>query len=825
VRGIYLLPLLALALDLVPSPVVQAQETGASQLEGEAGARFDQFAASSADSAATVQYGMAEQYRIGLSVGQNWPKALELYRRSAGQGYAPAQFRLGQILQEGTVVARDLNKAIALYHAAAEQGHVGAQYALAQVYHLGIGTKKDIAAAITWYRRAAEQGDEWSQLALADQYRIGRALPRDLVQSVEWYRRAARQGNMFAQHALGDAYLSGLGVDADRAKAVAWYRLAAESGNPTSKRVLADLEAETVARADRAGASPAAETFSTEGAATKNPSAESAAIETPAIESAAAENVAAEAAADESGAPGNAAGKEVPAGKIVAVTPAIENAATESVAAEPSVAEPSLAENVAAAGATERKIEPRSAERREDMDLARAGPAAAPAKILAAPTDADRDRAGEPVAATQTSPPLSGPPLSGPPLSGPPTSGPSDDRETVARLLRQADGQVAKLALTTPAGDNAFETYQEILAVEPTNDAALAGIRELGVKYVDLANLAAAQGDLAQANRYAEKAEQLAPADPRVRDMALAPEAAPPSDDAVPRVSDSPVEIAPPPPVSPLRPVATAPGPADSDSPEVVAPPVPAQRPAAPARIQMARLPSASSSDVLDDADDLVYEPHKYEGFQVAVTGPIVRFFWRYRLISQSGQNNLVIDVEDLAETARAKLDAAFEEVGAFGQLRARVEGTIERQGFATYHLAAREVALLGSDPEVRDSLGDKTLSNETLRDELDEEREITPLVVPVYPGTLVEPFQARDGPADGGVASADAGAPGVGSSGGGALGGGGGGDDGNAGGVSGGASGASAGGDGGDGGSGNAGGGGQGKGKGKGGGKGKGKK
>jgi hypothetical protein len=240
----------------------------------------------------------------------------------------------------------------------------------------------------------------------------------------------------------------------------------------------------------------------------------------------------------------------------------------------------------------------------------------------------------------------------------------------------------------------------------------------------------------------------------------------------------------------------------------------------------MARLPAASSSsDVLDDADDLVYEPHKYEGFQVAVTGPIVRFFWRYRLISQSGQNNLVIDVEDLAETVRAKLDAAFEEAGAFGQLRARVEGTIERQGFATYHLAAREVALLGPDPEMRDSLGDKTLSNETLRGEFDEEREITPLVVPVYPGTLVEPFQARDGPADRGVASADAGgAPGVGSSGGGALGGGGGGDDGNAGG----ASGASAGGDGGNGGnggSGNAGGGGQGKGRGKGGGKGKGKK
>ncbi|HEX9767607.1 MAG TPA: tetratricopeptide repeat protein, partial [Kiloniellales bacterium] len=124
-----------------------------------------------------AQYQLAERYRIGFPVEQDFDKALELYKLSAGQGFASSQFRLGELYEEGEILERDLGKAIESYREAAEQGHSGAQYALAHIYHLGSGVPQDMATAMDWYRKAALQGDEWSQLALGDQYRIGLAVP------------------------------------------------------------------------------------------------------------------------------------------------------------------------------------------------------------------------------------------------------------------------------------------------------------------------------------------------------------------------------------------------------------------------------------------------------------------------------------------------------------------------------------------------------------------------------------------------------------------------------------------------------------------------
>ena len=61
----------------------------------------------------------------------------------------------------------------------------------------------------------------------------------------------------------------------------------------------------------------------------------------------------------------------------------------------------------------------------------------------------------------------------------------SADKE-VSLLLAHAEDQVANLALTTPKGDNAYETYQMVLSIQQNNQAALAGIEQIGIKYVEL---------------------------------------------------------------------------------------------------------------------------------------------------------------------------------------------------------------------------------------------------------------------------------------------------------------------------------------------------
>ena len=91
----------------------------------------------------------------------------------------------------------------------------------------------------------------------------------------------------------------------------------------------------------------------------------------------------------------------------------------------------------------------------------------------------------------------------------------------VSLLLAHAKDQVGILTLTTPEGDNAYHTYQLILSLQPNNEAALAGIEQIGLKYVGLAKLAVTKGDLHNANHYTRKAMMLAPGHPSVRAMVV----------------------------------------------------------------------------------------------------------------------------------------------------------------------------------------------------------------------------------------------------------------------------------------------------------------
>ncbi len=102
--------------------------------------------------------------------------------------------------------------------------------------------------------------------------------------------------------------------------------------------------------------------------------------------------------------------------------------------------------------------------------------------------------------------------------AAPPSYG--TERE-VSRLLKRADDQVARLELTVPSGNNALESYRRILAIQPDNEAAVAGIEQIGVEYLELANLAAAKGDFRMANRHALIATELAPDHPLIQSMAI----------------------------------------------------------------------------------------------------------------------------------------------------------------------------------------------------------------------------------------------------------------------------------------------------------------
>lgn len=90
----------------------------------------------------------------------------------------------------------------------------------------------------------------------------------------------------------------------------------------------------------------------------------------------------------------------------------------------------------------------------------------------------------------------------------------------IASLLGLAKDQVSALKLTTPRGDNALDTYREILALRPGHEAATAGIHELGAAYADLSRRAAEEGRWANAWLYYERGIALAPRHPALIELA-----------------------------------------------------------------------------------------------------------------------------------------------------------------------------------------------------------------------------------------------------------------------------------------------------------------
>lgn len=64
----------------------------------------------------------------------------------------------------------------------------------------------------------------------------------------------------------------------------------------------------------------------------------------------------------------------------------------------------------------------------------------------------------------------------------------------LADILYSAKQAFADNRLQLPRGNNAYDRYQEVLELDPGNEVALAGIQEIAVRYVSLADAALALG-------------------------------------------------------------------------------------------------------------------------------------------------------------------------------------------------------------------------------------------------------------------------------------------------------------------------------------------
>lgn len=213
-------------------------------------------------------YGLGKAYRFGWGKEKNFPLALDLYQRAAGNGEIEAMVDLGEMYFQGDGVKEDNEIANYWFEKAATSynGNWCAFAHLGMAYHRGWGKEIDYDKAKDYYEKALEAGeddvlcllgqiyydDEQYEKAMeyfmraavdgnefqanaedyiADMYRLSQGVEQDFAEAFSWYEKGAEHGNQDSMCSLAVRYMNGEGVEIDKEKAAYWMIEAAKNGS------------------------------------------------------------------------------------------------------------------------------------------------------------------------------------------------------------------------------------------------------------------------------------------------------------------------------------------------------------------------------------------------------------------------------------------------------------------------------------------------------------------------------------------------------------------------------------------------------------------
>ncbi|HUD85826.1 MAG TPA: tetratricopeptide repeat protein [Xanthobacteraceae bacterium] len=178
-------------------------------------------------------------YELGraYAANQQWPEAIEAYRKAADKGSTSAMVELGILLASGSSVAKDEAQAHDLFERAAEAGNPrGVINLMAMAGNGGPPVDPGRARALLAQAAQANSAEAEFQLGLMDANGVGG--PKDDVAARALFERAAAQGHPGALEWAGSFAESGRGGPKDPAAAKAYYEKAALLGNENAKTAL-----------------------------------------------------------------------------------------------------------------------------------------------------------------------------------------------------------------------------------------------------------------------------------------------------------------------------------------------------------------------------------------------------------------------------------------------------------------------------------------------------------------------------------------------------------------------------------------------------------
>lgn len=94
--------------------------------------------------------------------------------------------------------------------------------------------------------------------------------------------------------------------------------------------------------------------------------------------------------------------------------------------------------------------------------------------------------------------------------------------QRVSLLLRQAEGALYADRLLLPPHDNAYDRYQAVLRLQPDNTQAKTGLQMIAMRYIEMGRTALRHSRLGEARTYAQRARQVYPDNPLLREFELA---------------------------------------------------------------------------------------------------------------------------------------------------------------------------------------------------------------------------------------------------------------------------------------------------------------
>ncbi len=111
----------------------------------------------------------------------------------------------------------------------------------------------------------------------------------------------------------------------------------------------------------------------------------------------------------------------------------------------------------------------------------------------------------EPAAAVEESEPAV---VAGTPEAPKPRRITARDRLKIIGLIGNAKRALEENRLMSPAGDNAYDRYVQVLQIDPSDQRAVEGLRQVASRYVSMADRAVDKGDLEQARTFVERARR-----------------------------------------------------------------------------------------------------------------------------------------------------------------------------------------------------------------------------------------------------------------------------------------------------------------------------